>query len=188
MWRRTRSPRTAGPNELVLAADAARLRAWRAWLKKCRARPVWAKTASPVAGAWQLLLRVRNFAPAAQKVVVEQREPDGSWRDLHGIFLIEFQARAASPAARLVHVMSTPVAWRGSPAQLPPLRLAVRGFGRVALDRVVLTDGCRRISLRSGPRRRILGRPAPASGYPDFDWSKNRGAWALRLRSDARSS
>ena len=178
MWNRTRSSRTRGPNELVLAADAKRLRAWRAWLKKCRARPRFAWTASPQAGAWQLLVRVRNFAPAAQKVVVEQRRPDGSWRDLHGLFLIEFQAAAAQPKADRCHWLSTPLAWSGTRAELPPLRVTVRGFGPVAIEGVLLTNGVRTLLL--GKRQTVrLGRSALSRGYPDFDWRKNRGVLAL---------
>jgi hypothetical protein len=188
MWRRTRDPRSQGPNELAVAADGGRLRAWRAWLKRGRARPARVATSSPMAGAWQLLFRVRNFAPAAQKVVVEQSADGKAWRELHGCFLIEFQARAAAPSARLVQIFSTPVAWPGPPAKLPQLRIAVRGFGQIRLDQVRLTDGVQSYSIRSGPRRRILGRPAPRSGYPDFAWSENRGVWQPTLRSDARSS
>jgi hypothetical protein len=179
MWRRTRSPRTVGPNELVLAADAARLRTWRTWLKKCRARSRWAKTASPVVGSWQLLVRVRNFAPAAQKVMVERQEADGLWRDLHGLFLIEFQAAAARPRAARCHWISTPVDWSGSPSEFPRLRLAVRGFGRVAIEGIFFADGVR--TVPAGPRKAVvLGRDAPRRGYPDFDWRKNRGVLAIR--------
>jgi hypothetical protein len=179
MWRRSRPPRPRGPNELAVAADAGRLRAWRAWLEKCRARPGRVASRSPLAGAWQLLLRARNFAPAAQQVVVQERRPDGSWRDLHGLFLIEFQARAARPRAALSHWISLPLDWAGPPSPPPNLRIAVRGFGRVALGPVTLTDGVRRFSgLPRAPV--ILGADAPARGYPDFDWGKNRGLRPIR--------
>ncbi len=186
MWGRTRDPRIRGDNELVLAADAVRLRAWRAWLKESRARPSLARTASPLAGSGQLLVRVRNFAPAAQKLVVEQQQPDGSWRDLHGLFLIEFQAAAAQPRADRFHWISMPVAWSGR-ADLPPLRLAVRGFGMVAIEGVLVTDGVH--SLLLGPARAFrLGRKAPATGYPDFHWKKNRAARAFPPRALRRAA
>jgi len=181
LWRRTRDRRVRGPNELVLGADAGRLRAWRAWLRRCRARPGRAGTASPVAGAWQLLARVRNFAPAAQQVVVQQRAPDGTWRDRHGEFLIEFQAAAAQPRADRRHWISVPVDGPGAPAGPAPLRLAIRGFGQVALEGALVTDGVRCILV--GPRRTvILGRRAPARGYPDFAWAQDRGTLVLRPR------
>jgi hypothetical protein len=194
MWLRTRDPRTQGPNELILAADTVRLRAWRVWLKRCRARPKLAATASPLAGSWQLLVRVRNSAPAAQKVVVEQQQPDGSWQDRHGQFLIEFQAAAARRRADRRHWISAPIAGTGD---IPRLRLAVRGFGRVAIEGAALTDGVRTLLL--GTRRGItLGHEAPARSYPDFDWRKNRATLdlrptdrplaSLRPRSGARSS
>jgi Glycosyl hydrolase family 20, catalytic domain len=191
MWKRTRDPRIRGDNELLLAADAGRLRAWRTWLKRCRARPSVAHTASPLAGAWQLLVRVRNFAPAAQKIVVEQQLPDGSWQDLHGLFLIEFQAAAAQPAADRLHWISVPLPGPGGPGTFPPLRLAARGFGPVAIEGMLLTDGGRHL-LAGRTQTVTLGRAAPARGYPDFDWKKNRATLAvvpgLRPRSGARSS
>ena len=182
MWNRTRSPRTKGPNELILTADAGRLRDWRAWLKKCRSRPRLAWTASPVAGAWQLLVRVRNFAPAAQKVVVEQRQPDGSWRDLHGLFLIEFQAAAAQPRADRCHWLSVPLAWSGVVRELPALRLALRGFGQAAVEGALLTNGVRTVLL-GRPEGLLLGLRVPARGYPNFDWNKNRTQRAVSVTS-----
>jgi len=180
MWRRTRDHRIQGPNERVLAVDAARLRAWRSWLQRCRAQPALAHSASPMAGSWQLLIRARNFAPAAQKIVVERRQAAGSWQDLHGLFLIEFQAAAAQPRAARLHWVSVPIAWSGSSAQFPPLRLAVRGFGQVAIDGVLLTDGVRWYSIGEG-KTVTLGRKAPTRGYPDFDWKKNQGTRMIAL-------
>src|SRR5665213_3706231 len=126
MWRRTRDPRVQGPNERMVAADARRLRAWRTWLRKGVV-----KGPSPVAGAWQLLLTMENFAPAAQKAVVERRTSDGSWREIFGLFAIEFQAAAAQPRARRRHRVSLPIPWNGAPGDFPQMRLAVRGFGRL---------------------------------------------------------
>jgi hypothetical protein len=180
MWNRTRPPRPGGPNEAILVADAVRLRAWRAWLGKCRARPRVARTASPLAGSWQLLVRVRNFAPAAQKVVVERRQPDGSWRDLHGLFLIEFRAAAARPKADLFQWVSLPLTWSGAPRELPSLRIALRGFGQAAIEGILLTNGVRTVLL-GRPSALVLGRRAPAHNYPDFDWKKNRAQHVLRV-------
>jgi hypothetical protein len=191
MGRLTRDPRARGPNELAVAADRGRLRAWRAWLGKCAIRPDRARSASPVCGAWQLLFRARNFAPAAQKVVALCRRPGGSWRELHGFFLIEFRERAARRRASRTHWFSAPVEWNGPPERFPRLRIAVRGIGQVGIGGVRLTDGARRFpAVRE--KEIILGRKAASRGYPDFDWPKNRGEWdpafAIRTRPGARSS
>jgi hypothetical protein len=130
-----------------------------------------------VAGAWQLLVRVRNFAPATQKIVLERQAPDGSWSDLHGLFLVEFQARAAQPRADLFSWFSSPLDWDGPAAPFPPLRIAARGFGRFELRQVQLTDGIRHFS--TAQTRVIMGANAPVRGYPDFNWRENRGTVPL---------
>lgn len=170
MWVRTRDPRTSGPNEDLADADAARLRLWLAWLGGCRqsAAPAW--EASPVAGAWQLLFTARNFAPALQKVVVERRGPDGTWREIDATHLIEFRARSARPRSQATHRLSVPVSWAGPPSDPPALRIAVGGFGRLRLGPAVLTNGVDRLALSlEGARDAVLGRAAPSSGFPVFD-------------------
>ena len=177
MWRRTRDRRVAGPNEGILMKDAMRLRAWRAWLR--RPDPF---QASPVAGAWQLLFTIENFAPALQKVVVERRNAVGGWEDLDGFFTIEFQARAARRRAKLSHRVSVPLDEPAADAGQSGLRIAVRGFGQVRVRDVLLTDGVECFSPGKGDRTwAVIGKKAPRSGYPDFDWAKNRGEWALTL-------
>jgi hypothetical protein len=109
MWARTRDPRQRGPNEQMLAADAARLRAWRRWLARAARRPEIAWQATPVCGAWQLQFTVHNFAPALQRVVVEQQRGDGTWAELYGRYLIEFRAFAARPRTRIKREFSVPV-------------------------------------------------------------------------------
>jgi hypothetical protein len=138
--------------------------------------------ASPVAGAWQLVFSVLNFAPAAQKIVVERRVPGGPWEDVHGCFTIAFQSGAARPGAKLRFRFSAPVDAPGPSGEFPRLRVAVRGFGRVRVENPVLTDGVTRIvpGSKSG---RVLGRDARRGTYPDFDWAKDRGTWELRPRS-----
>jgi hypothetical protein len=174
MWRRSRDPRARGPNEIILGRDADRLREWRLWLKRAGRNPDIIWQATPVCGAWQLQFTVHNFAPALQKVVVEQQEPDGSWTLLHGLHLIEFRVFAAHPRTGIKREFSVPVAvgapvgarscralaaGRSKPAPLqsrateartaagsfPLLRLAVRGVGQVAISRVELTDGVVRL-------------------------------------------
>jgi hypothetical protein len=175
MWRRTRDPRATPPNETVLKLDAARLREWRRWLARARGRPAHVLDASPFCGRWQLSFTVRNFAPALQKVLVEQRQSDGVWRELGGRFAIEFRAAAARPHANLRREFSVPLA---DPAA--PLRVAVRGLGRIGIENITLTDGITSLRPR-GPRRFALGRPAPHTGWPDLSLDRNVGERVLRF-------
>ena len=109
MWARTRDPRQRGPNEQMLAADAARLRAWRRWLAGVARRPEIAWQNTPVCGAWQLQFTVHNFAPALQCVIVERQRADGTWEELYGRYTIEFRAFAARPRTRIKREFSVPV-------------------------------------------------------------------------------
>jgi hypothetical protein len=103
-----------------------------------------------------------------------------------GVFTIEFQARAARRRARLSHRVSVPLGGPGPGTGRPWLRIAVRGFGRVRVRDVRLTDGVRDLAPAAGARSRaVIGRDAPSAGYPDFDWAKNRGVWVLALAREA---
>jgi hypothetical protein len=252
MWARTRDPQQRGPNEQMLVADAARLGAWRRWLAHTARRPALAWEATPVCGAWQLQFTVHNFAPALQRVVVEQQRADGVWEELYGRYTIEFRAFAARPRTRIKREFSVPVgpdlvsgpaavvhdrriaeedrrlqtaapepaaagrarsasrtplarstssgprvprqardlelvetACRGAHARGygPSLRLAVRGLGQVAISHVELTNGVR--TLRPAgwrlTQKKILGRPAPRQGFPEFDLERNQGEVTLRF-------
>jgi len=183
MWRRSRDRRRLGPNERMLAADARRLLAWRRWLRRAAAHPAIAWRATPVCGAWQLQFTVHNFAPALQRIVIEQRQAAGGWRVLHGLSLIEFRAFAARPRTNLRHEISVPV---DDPRA--PMRVAVRGVGQVAISHVTLTDGVRLRSAAGWParRRRIIGRPAPRRGLPRVDFERPAGAGALRFAAANR--
>jgi hypothetical protein len=179
MWARTRNRAVRGPNELLLTADAERLQAWRRWLARVRRQPSLIRKATPVCGAWQLQFMVHNFAPALQKVIVEQQRPDGSWEELHGRFTIEFRAAAARPRTGIQREFSVPV---DSPSS--SLRIAVRGIGRVKIGRVALTDGVTRLSPRGWPpaRVKVIGRPAPHRGFPELQLMKNQGELPLAFR------
>jgi hypothetical protein len=109
MWIRSRDPRQRGPNELMLEHDAERLREWLAWLRKAQKNPAIAWLATPVCGAWQLQFTIHNFAPALQKIVVEQREPDGVWKQLYDSHLIDFIAFAAHPRTKIRREFSVPM-------------------------------------------------------------------------------
>jgi len=123
---------------------------------------------------------VHNFAPALQKVVLQQLEGDGQWRDLRGRFTIEFTsigARRRAPA--LTRPFAVPVDGPGT------YRLAVRGVGEVDISHVEILDPSGRVlftadTARSRGRNRIrIGSPAPRSGFPALDWANNRGKMDL---------
>jgi len=63
-----------------------------------------------------------------QKVAVEQQGADGRWKEIHGLFLIEFQAAAARRRVRRTICFSAPIEWNGPPAEPPRLRIAARGL------------------------------------------------------------
>ncbi len=163
MWARSRDPFTRGQNALVLMADSKRLAEWQAWLKRAARQPEIATQATPVCGAWQLQFMVHNFAPAVQKVIVEQLLPDGTWQEIASRHTIEFRAQAARPCTKTKREFTVPIS---SPENA--LRLRVGGVGQVAISHLVATDG--RTNLRRPDyRKRIsLGRPAPARGLPNL--------------------
>ncbi len=176
MWRRTRDSRGANPNRLMLEGDATRLAGWRQWLKRVRKDPVLIWQASPFCGAWQLQFMVHNFAPAVQRVAVEQQQTDGTWRELAGRYTIEFRAKAARSSTKIKREFTVPLTPASGSARLPDpspvfaaLRLALRGVGQVAISQVALTNGAE-VSLLQRPRqRKILGTPAPRRGLPRPD-------------------
>lgn len=168
MWARTRDPQVRGQNEALLDADESRLAHWRDWLKRAGKQPDLVWQATPVCGAWQLQFMVHNFAPAVQKVVVEQQEPAGTWRELASRFTIEFRAQAARPRTRLKREFTVPVDSTGS-----RLRIAVRGVGQVMISHIVLTNGVETRRSHTYSLKQILGRPAPDRGLPEIDWTRN---------------
>jgi len=178
MWRLTRDPGETGPNEKILEADCQRLREWRAWLGRCRTRPDCVRDPSPVAGAWQFMFTVTDNAPALPKVAVERMGQGGDWEEIYTVFLIEFQARAARPHARLIHRLSVPLDWPGPPAPPPRLRICARGYGRFKASDPVLTNGVLSFSVHGwGRGSALLGWAAPRAGFPDFNWTENRDSW-----------
>jgi hypothetical protein len=176
MWEQSRDPQVRGPNETVLDLDERRLADWRAWLKRAARQPELSWGVTPVCGAWQLQFMVHNFAPAVQKVIVEQQDADGAWRELAARFTIEFRAAAARPHSKLKREFTVPV---DSPDA--KLRIAVRGVGQVAVTHAVLTNGVESRRSRTYAQRKILGRRAPARGFPLFEWAGNTGAAGLRF-------
>jgi len=187
MWARTRDSQTSGPNEQILNADAHRLSEWRHWLGQATKRPEMIMGPSPLCGAWQLQFIVHNFAPAVQKVIVEQRASDGSWQELASRFTIEFRAQAARPNARIKREFIVPL---NSPAQ--SLRIALRGVGQVSISHVTLTDGVASHRAASYAFKHTLGRRAPKKGFPSINWLQNRAdmilAFAATKRKELRQS
>ena len=172
MWNRSRDRKRRGQNDSPLEADRQRLNGWRRWLGRAVRRPDLVRLATPVCGAWQLNFRVHNFAPAVQKVLVEQQQPDGRWTELASRYTIEFRAQAARPRARIVREFSVPV-----DSSAARLRIALRGVGQVAISHATLTDGVGHRRCRDFKRPRRLGRPAPSRGFPAPDWSANTAAF-----------
>lgn len=178
MWCRTRDPARQGQNEAILAADAARLRRWRTWLRAAAREPRRIEAACEVVGRWQLQLTVHNDHPALQCVVVQQQAADGIWHDLARRYTLEFRTTAARPRARIAREWSVPIE---DPDR--PLRLTLRGVGQVGISHVQLTSGrTTRPNLTWAARARPrVGHPAPGAGWVEFDATVDRDHLLLRF-------
>lgn len=161
MWDLTRRPKRRGQNEQILDRDKIRLRELRAWLTNVGRNPVSCFARTPLCGAAQLSFLVHNQRPAVQRVVVEECDEAGQWREIAARYTIEFRAQAARAESRLRREFSVPVS-----VPPRPLRLSIGGVGQVAISHAVITDG---IEMRTliGRRRHRLGHPAPRHGLPD---------------------
>ena len=164
MWRQTRDPQRPGPNQLMLADDARRLAGWLGWLKRVGRNPRLAWQATPFCGVWQLQFMVHNFAPAVQKVGVEQQDLDGVWSELAGRYTIEFRSWAARPTTRIKREFTVPV-------NIPnrPLRVVLRGVGEVMISQLALTNGVDTHALQPPRQKTRLGTRAPRRGFPLID-------------------
>jgi hypothetical protein len=183
LWGLTRDRRERGPNERIVAKDADRLAALRSWIVRAAADPGRLTAASPVCGAWQLRFDVLLSRPALQRVVVECRSPDGTWRVLHGRMALEFRAEAARPRTDIRREFSVPV-----PGPDSVLRIAVRGIGQVGIALVELTDGVAVLRARgwTAASKRTIGKAAPPQGFPVLEWERNAGAVALLFSTQKR--
>lgn len=183
MWNGSRNRRSRGQNLLILEADHQRLISWIAWLKLVRKDPRVVEGGSPVTGAWQLQFSVHIFAPALQKVVVEEQSANGDWQTIGTRFTIEFRAEAARPRTRIRREMAVPVTRPDA-----TFRIAVRGLGQVIISGVELTNGVVvRSPLQEAPSiRKTLGTPAPLQGFPEIDWSINADEWVIQFHAEAR--
>ncbi len=162
MWTLTRDASTKGPNELMLDADETRLGELNHWLKAAKKNPPAVEKKCPVGGAWQLQFIVHNFAPAVQKVIVEQQSADGHWRELASRYTIEFRAQAARPKSKIKREFTVPI---NSPET--NLRIAVRGVGQVAVSHISRTNGAEIHRENNYRQKKILGQVAPKHGLPD---------------------
>jgi hypothetical protein len=183
LWGLTRGRRLRGPNERIVERDAQRLAALLRWITRAAANPTRLKSASPVCGAWQLRFDVLLSRPALQRVVVECRNPDGSWQLLHARMTLEFRAEAARPRTDIRREFSVPV-----PSPEAPLRIAVRGVGQVGIANVDLSDGVSilRPAGWAASTRKTLGRAAPRRGFPVLDWERNTASVALDFFKEKR--
>ncbi len=163
MWNRTRDPQARSQNEKILDADEQRLAAWRDWLKRVKADQQLASAATPVCGTWQLNFWVHNFAPAVQKVAIEQQQPDDTWRELASRYTIEFRAKAARPTAKIRREFSVPV---DSPTA--KLRITLQGVGQVAISHVTQTNGVVNQRALDWTQNKNLGEPTLTQGLPNW--------------------
>jgi hypothetical protein len=179
MGKRTRDSRSQSQNEDMLSADAKRLEEWLSWLNRAIKDPEIAWQSTPLCGSWQLQFIVHNFAPAVQKVIIEQQEPDGGWKEVLGRYTIEFRGQAARPTSKLKRELTAPV---DGPNH--KLRLRVAGVGQVAASHLALTNGVNVLHLPPSPTKKILvGRPAPARGFPSQSVHDRRSVLLLDFAS-----
>ncbi|MBX7120656.1 MAG: family 20 glycosylhydrolase [Opitutaceae bacterium] len=178
MWNRSRNRRSRGQNLEILEADRQRLRSWITWLKRLKKDHRHVEGANPVTGSWQLQFSVHTFAPALQKVVVEEQSVSGDWQPTGARFTIEFRAEAARPHTRVRREMAAPVTRPDA-----TFRIGVRGLGQVIISGVELTNGVATLTpvTESRQTRTTLGKPAPHQGFPDIDWSTNTDAWVFQF-------
>lgn len=164
MWRFTRDRRVKGANERILSMDRQRFSMWQ------RGEPVFGPP-------YQVCYEVHNFEPCLQLVLVEQQKSDGAWQVLQSCHTIEFQTRAAQPSGAVIREHAAPVIWDGNASAPPRLRIALRGLGRVKLQRIELRHG--HSILFKYPRSIILGKTAPKQGLPELLWGDNVDQWAI---------
>lgn len=174
MWTRTRERDQLNQNLALLEGDSQRLHAWCSLLKEVIQEPEFARGPTAVCGAWQMSARVHNFAPAVQKVIVEQEEVDGRWTEIFSRHTIEFRAHAARPRARIVRELSVPVS-----CPSVRLRLRIAGVGQVRLSNVILTDGVAKHTALRPRKLKLLGRKPTTSGLPDLQAQDARCCWVI---------
>lgn len=165
MWRTTRHAKSASPNLLLLEHDQLQLQMWLTWLRQSLLKPEQVMTANALVADWLLSFTVWNFAPAVQRVVVEQKAAD-EWQVVKSCHTIEFTSRGASPRSVSKHVYAAPIS--GSTDHPPAMRLVIRGVGRVRLSKLRLTNGVTRWDTPQKKPWIELGRHI-SEGWPQLD-------------------
>jgi len=167
MWQLSRRASERSPYDEQFRRDKEQLVAWKKWLTAVRRSPKHAETANPIGGAWQLTYTVLNYAPAVQKVGVEQCV-DGRWCVLKECHTIEFRSSGARPRASIQHRHTAPLIESSGTPESIDLRFTVSGIGSVKIGRVSISNGIETYSARIRGWRTVGG-DAPASGWPDLD-------------------
>lgn len=189
VWLRSRTKAETNPMEQMIRADQRKLTEFEHFVKRVRKDPAHIFRSNPMTGQWQLLFWVRNFEPALQGAIVQVRENNGGWKDVHSVWSLEFLAESGQETANFRRHHSVALDWDGThPLEL---RLAVRGFGRLEISDLCLTNGVQTMTpqkilntdgpvtnlkglLRSAPPHAVLGIRTPKSGFPPMDWSANQ--------------
>jgi hypothetical protein len=164
MWAQTRADAATGPNQYILGLDAQRADDLILWLKHALKHPEATMQTTPLCGVWQLQFMVHNFAPAVQKIVVEQQDANGQWKELASRFTIEFRNQAARPRAKIKREFTTPVASSES-----KLRIVARGVGQVAISHITLTSGVEVFRTNRFREKRIIGHKVSKHGFPEMN-------------------
>jgi hypothetical protein len=116
-----------------------------------------------------------NFAPTLQRVAVEVKTQEGTWKEIHGRYTIEFQNMAAKPRSDLRRIFSAPIE---DPTM--PGRIALRGLGWVRIESIELTNGL--AHLEAKPTKFRLGTTAPTNGFPAVGTTTEVRELAFRRR------
>jgi Glycosyl hydrolase family 20, catalytic domain len=174
MWAQTRATAAVGPNQLILGSDARRADDLILWLKHALKHPEATMQATPLCGVWQLQFMVHNFAPAVQKIVVEQQDANGQWKELASRFTIEFRNQAARPRAKIKREFTTPVASFEN-----KIRIVARGVGQAAISHIALTNGVEAFRTNRFRDRRVVGRKVSKNGFPELN-AKPESAFEIK--------
>lgn len=138
MWRLTRHAKATPPNLELMNRDRIQLASWTDWLRDCLDQPAHVLSTNVVVAENLLSFTVWNFAPAVQRIVIEQATGD-SWQVVKSCHTIEFMSSGASARSSLKHIYAAPIS--GSIDKPPSLRIAIGGVGRVRISNLRLTNG-----------------------------------------------
>jgi len=198
VWKRSRSTTETNPTEQMIKSDQAKLAELGCFVKQARKNPDTLWQTNPLTGQWQLLFRVRNFEPALQGTVVQMPDENGVWKNIHSLWALEFTAEAGNSKTDFKRHHSVAIEWDG--LKTLELRLGVRGFGRLEIYDLCLTNGVRTIIpqqvihgggtienlkglVREDEPHAVFSDPAPTEGFPPIDWGVNQ-CWTDLIFTD----